>query len=286
MASRILPGAALEGFWDLGEDGWKTGMDTNLLKVSSLLQGRALDLVAALPGSPTDGDIYLLDETAGADANKIAVRDNGAWVLLVPQTGWQMYDVTLGALRTFNGTVWAEPAASGGYSGGVISLPVLAAAMTARTTNGAASGTTETTTNKVMLPTLDFDSAADEFAQFLFPMPKSWNEGTVTAQFIWTAASGSGDVVWGIQAVAISEADPLDAAFGAAQTVTDTLTTALDNHTTSFTGAVTIGGTPAEGDLVCFQVYRDADAAGDTLAVDAKLVAIRLNFTTNAADDS
>lgn len=103
---------------------------------------------------------------------------------------------------------------------------------------------------------------------------------------VMAAASGSGDVVWGIQAVAISEADPLDAAFGAAQTVTDTLTTALDNHTTSFTGAVTIGGTPAEGDLVCFQVYRDADAAGDTLAVDAKLVAIRLNFTTNAADDS
>jgi len=175
---------------------------------------------------------------------------------------------------------------SSSYSGGVQSVPILAAAMTARTTNGAAAGTTETTTNKVMLATLDFDASTDEFAQFMFPMPKSWNEGTITAQFIWTAASGSGDVIWGIQGVAVSEADALDAAFGTAQTVTDTLTTAEDNHTTSFTSAVTIGGSPAEGDLVCFQVYRDANAGGDTLAVDAKLIGIRLNFTTNAADDS
>jgi hypothetical protein len=38
---------------------------------------------------------------------------------------------------------------------------------------------------------------------------------------------------------------------------------------------------------VCFQVYRDAANGSDTLnAIDAKLIAIRLNFTTNASDDS
>lgn len=176
----------------------------------------------------------------------------------------------------------------GGYTGGVQSTPILASAMTPRTTSGAASGSTETTTNKIMLSTLDFDPSTDEFAQFMFPMPKSWNEGTITAQFIWTASAGTAThvVVWGIQGVAISDDDVLDAAFGTAQTVSDALTATGDVMQSAFTSAMTIGGTPAEGDLVCFQVYRDADNGSDTLAADAKLIGIRLNFTTNASDDS
>lgn len=172
-----------------------------------------------------------------------------------------------------------------GYSGGVQSTPVLAASMTARTTNGPATGSTESSTNKVMLVTLDFDASTAEYAQFMFPMPKSWNESTVTAQFIWSATN-TGNVVWGIQGVAISDDDVFDAAFGTAQTVTDGVTATTDVMQSAFTSAVTIGGSPAEGDLVCFQVYRDAANGSDTLAVDARLIGIRLNFTTNAADDS
>jgi hypothetical protein len=116
-------------------------------------------------------------------------------------------------------------------------------------------------------------------------MPKSWNEGTVTAQFIWTSTN-TGNVVWGIQGLALSDDDALDTAFGTAVTVTDGVTAANDVMQSAFTSAVTIGGTPAEGDFVIFQVYRDADNGSDTCAVDAKLLGIRLNFTTNASDDS
>ena len=166
-----------------------------------------------------------------------------------------------------------------------LDMPVAAAAMKGRTTNGAATGSSETTTNKIMVETLDFDQSTNEYAQFYLPMPKSWDEGTVTAKFIWTAGS-TGDVVWGIQGVAISDDDALDAAFGTAQTVTDSVTAANDVMHTSFTAAMTIGGTPAERDLVVFQVYRDAAAGGDTVAADAKLLAIVLKITTNAKDDS
>lgn len=167
----------------------------------------------------------------------------------------------------------------------VHSIPVMASAMVSRTTNGAASGSTETTTNKIMLSTLDFDASTIEYAQFIIPMPKSWNESTITAQFIWTATN-TGNVVWQIRGVAISDDDALDAAFGTAQSVTDGVTAANDQMTSSFTSAVTIGGTPAEGDMVVFQVNRDATNGSDTCAVDAKLIGIRLNFTTNAKDDS
>jgi len=44
---------------------------------------------------------------------------------------------------------------------------VPAAAMTARTTNGAASGTTELATNDVMLSSLDFDTTTEEGAGFV-----------------------------------------------------------------------------------------------------------------------
>jgi len=200
----------------------------------------------------TDGD-GIVDDAAGET---------------VTITKWVSYRTTLAELAS-----------------GVQSMPVPASAMVSRTTNGPSTGSSESATNKIMRTTLDFDASTNEFAQFLFPMPKSWNEGTVTAQFIWEAG-GTGNVVWGIQGVALSDDDVIDAAFGTAQTVTDGVTATTDVMQSAFTSAITIGGTPAEGDLVCFQVYRDAASGSDTLASDAKLIAIRLNFTTNARDDS
>jgi hypothetical protein len=161
-----------------------------------------------------------------------------------------------------------------------------AGAMMARTTSGAGTGSVETTTNKKMVKTLDFDQSTDEFAQFDIRMPKSWDEGTVTAYFLWSNASGTGNVVWGLQGVAISDDDALDAAFGTAQTVTDGVTVAGDLMQSAETSAITIGGTPAAGDLVCFQVYRDADNGSDTLAADARLHGVVLIYTTDAANDA
>lgn len=162
-----------------------------------------------------------------------------------------------------------------------------AGAITPRITNGAAYGLIELAANKILVSTLDFDPAIAEYAQFSIRMPKSWNESTVTATFIWSNASGAGDVVWGLQAVAISNDDVLDAAFGAAVTVTDGVTAAGDLMQTAETGAITIAGAPAEGDWVVFQVYRDAaNVAADTLAVDARLHGILLNYTTDAVTDA
>lgn len=172
-----------------------------------------------------------------------------------------------------------------GVTGQAAMIPIMASGMQGRTTSGAASGTTETTSNKVMLATLDFDKDADEFAQFMVPMPESWDEGTVTAKFLWTAGA-TGDVVWAMQAVAISNDDPLDAGFGTAQSVTDSVTAADDLMISAATAAITIGGSPAAGDLVVFQVYRDADNGSDTLAADAKLIAVRLYITTDDYEDS
>lgn len=114
MASRTLPGLGLDGFWDLGEDGWKNGMDGNLRKLSALVQCKVINRVASEPGSPVNGDMYIL--TAGANANKVAIRDNGVWVHLTPFAGWRIWDSTFGGYVHYDGTAWIEEqAASSDY---------------------------------------------------------------------------------------------------------------------------------------------------------------------------
>lgn len=122
MASRTLPGLALKGFWLLGEDNYKDEMDLNLLKLSVLVDGGVIDKVDTLPGAPSNGNVYVLDETAGGgNANKIAVRDNGAWVYFAPNEGWMTYNRTADEFLVFNGTEWEvmeaglpDPAGNGG----------------------------------------------------------------------------------------------------------------------------------------------------------------------------
>lgn len=174
-------------------------------------------------------------------------------------------------------------AAAEDFTMGKQTVWVPAGAMTPRTTNGAAPGLVELTTNKNMLRTLDFDTTTQEFAQFEIGMPKSWNRGTVTFIPYWTAASGSGTVEWALQGVATSNDDAMDVAFGTEQTSADTLITANDNHLGPESSAITIAGTPASEDRVQFQIKRNV--ASDTLGVDAKLLGIRLIITTDAATD-
>lgn len=108
MASRELPNLKLRGFWTIGEDGWNQGNDTNLLKLSVLTQARAIDLVAALPGAPVDGDVYVL--TSG----DIGIRDAGAWVMVTPLSGWTFYNQADSTAYRFDGATWAAVAVGGG----------------------------------------------------------------------------------------------------------------------------------------------------------------------------
>lgn len=160
---------------------------------------------------------------------------------------------------------------------------VPAAAMTAATTNGAASGTTESTTNKVMNKVLDFDQTTSESAQFTVAFPASWNLSTVTFIPYWTAASGTGDVTWALSGVAISNDDVIDAAFGTAQSSTDTLIATTDIHVGPESSAITIAGTPAAGDIVYFKIARDI---ADTLNADARLIGIKLIYTATVNTDN
>ena len=176
-----------------------------------------------------------------------------------------------------------------GSTAGTSTIWVPAIAMVSPTTNGAEAAAVETTATKPEMKVLDFDSGAtNEYAQFSIAMPKSWNEGTVTAKFYWTHATAvATDVVWGIQGVCVSDNDTIDVTFGTAVTVTDTFHNAAEDLAiTAATGAMTLGGTPAEDDLAYFQVFRNSSHVNDTTnSTDARLLGVKILFTTDAEND-
>lgn len=157
-----------------------------------------------------------------------------------------------------------------------------------RANNGAFLSVSESTTNFVTTQTLDFDPTTQQFAQFSFTMPKSWNEGTITYKVKWRhpATTVNFNVVWQLQGLALGDGDTIDTAFGTAITVSDTGGSELLEYTTAESTAVTISNTPAEGDRIVFQIARVPADVGDTLAVDAQLVEVILFFTTNANTDN
>ena len=76
-------------------------------------------------------------------------------------------------------------------------------------------------------------------------------------------------------------------AFGTAQEVTDAgIGTVEDVQVTGESSAITIAGSPADNDYTFFQVYRDAADGSDTFTGDARLLGIKLFFTTDAANDA
>ena len=163
---------------------------------------------------------------------------------------------------------------------------VPAVAMYPNTTNGCAALAQTELSNGPEIKTLDFDKDSDEFAQFAVAFPKSWNEGTVTFQAFFTAAStNTGTVSWGLSGVAIADNDSCNTAFGTqvAPTAKAHSGTSNDLDVTAESGAVTIAGSPSTDEQVFFQISRDVSE--DSLTADAKLLGIKLFFTTDAAND-
>ena len=97
MPSSTEPRSGLQYGWNLGENGWNTGMDANLLSIGRFayhLSVKDRDLTAP-PGGPTEGDSYIVGPAAtGAWAThdgKVAFWSGSAWVFGIPRIGWVAY---------------------------------------------------------------------------------------------------------------------------------------------------------------------------------------------------
>ncbi len=157
-------------------------------------------------------------------------------------------------------------------------------AMAVRTTNGGTQTSNETASNKIMEKSVSFSPTTTQFAQFAIGLPKAYNLGTVTYDLDWLCTS-TGNVVFGVQAVGISDGETFDATFGTAIEVTDNVLAITQKMKTAESSPVTISSIAA-GDLTVFQLYRNATSTGNTATSAARVLGLRLYFTTNAADDT
>ena len=122
-------------------------------------------------------------------------------------------------------------------------------------------------------------------------MPKGWNEGTVTMQAFAIDTAGTATStetgIFSIAGVAVTDDEVLPSVTiftTGAQTSTCTSDGSAHLMLGTESSACTIAGTPAEDDLVVFEIARDMS---DTIAgEDVGLIEIKLRFTLNAATDA
>lgn len=129
---------------------------------------------------------------------------------------------------------------------------------------------------------LDFDANTDESAEMSFILPSSTTGLNTTAQLriFWNAAATSGAVIWCAQMVCASNSDDWDTTFATADcAAADTAdgTTNQMNVSATITPTNGLNGCTAQ-DVVQLKIYRDADAAGDTMTGDAHFVGASLEF--------
>ena len=235
--------------------------------------------------SDTNGNELINFTATGSAVNEITIANAATGVTgpVISATG----ETNVGININPKGSGVFNSGGSAVKIAGKESVWVPANSMYPNSTNGCADLAQVELSNGPEIKTLDFDKDSDEFAQFSVAFPKSWNEGTVTFQAFFTADStNTGTTAWGLSGVAIADDDSINTAFGTQVVATAKAMsgTANDLAVANESGAVTIAGSPSVDEEVFFQISRDVSA--DNLTADAKLLGIKLFFTTDAANDA
>ena len=207
-------------------------------------------------------------QASGDDSNiGIALKTKGTGVIQAEDGGGTVSAVKIAGKET----IW-----------------IPAAAMYGPTTNPADAALVETTATRPDLKVFDFDASTKQYTQFTIAMPKSWNEGTLTYQVYWSpSTTNTGNCIFGLQGVACADGDTIDVAYGTAIEVTDAgIGTVEDQQISSESSAMTVAGSPAAGEQSYFQLYRDAADGSDTFTGEARVLGLKLFFTTDAANDA
>jgi len=232
-----------------------------LNKVANFLNGGGSEVATVY-----DDDIYIVDP---ADATK-RIRFNADAIT----TGT---DVVV--------SVKSDSAVNLG-SVGTHEVYIPAGAMYGTTTDGAAYASRELATNDIMVSSFNFDTTTAEKAQFNWATPANWDAGTIRFKLYWTTTGGSSaqTIDFDLAGVAFANDDAMDSAVGTAANVSDTWIADDDLHVTSYSSAITIAGSPVAGELVVFQLSRDV--ATDTLGVDAEVLGVLIEYSTDASNSS
>ena len=102
MSAKSMPGAGLLARWDLGENGWNTGMDENLARMSALAQLSVPSVTAALD---TAAGVQIAP-ASHASAGQVAAYIEGAWWFFQPFVGMRAFVRDAGRTLVYTATGW------------------------------------------------------------------------------------------------------------------------------------------------------------------------------------
>lgn len=112
MPQHTAPNLGLTFGWNLGESGWNMGMDANMKKLDAVVNCAVLN-IANSPASTADGVRYVVGTSPTGDfsgqANRLAVRIEGAWEFYAPGVGWAVYNIANGRTYRYTESGWIVP---------------------------------------------------------------------------------------------------------------------------------------------------------------------------------
>ena len=272
----------------------------NEVKVTNAATGTAGPIIAA--NGETNTNLQLRPAgtgviTVGSSAANATLTSKGAHDLIL-STNEGSSSGTITITDASNGNITLTPDGTGIVKAtdaadataavkiaGKETMWVPATAMYATTSNGAEAAQAELTATNPELKTFAFDTTTAEYTQFNVSFPKSWDEGTVTFQTMWSASStDTGTGSFKLQGVSIASDADYDTAFGTAvaNTALAASGTQDDMMVNVESGAVTITSAAVDTNTV-FQLVRNVSV--DTNTGDLRLVGVKIFYTTDAAND-
>jgi hypothetical protein len=242
-----------------------SGCPNNLVMIGSN-GNNAVDSGIALSGSFFPGASIPIDSTLTRNSGSLTLASVGVSGSYNQVQTDSFGRVTSGSFKQISSQFFLSPL------NGVPSL-----------TQGATASKIQMPTNKQNIEYASFlASGSPSYFEWSFSLPSDYNGGALTPVFTWfttaSAVSGS-NVVWGLQGRAYGDGDNLDSAWGSAQEIMDTTTSAsYINRISASASPVILSGSPAAGQLAQIRAYRKG-IAPDNLSATAFLVGVQVNYT-------
>ena len=208
--------------------------------------------------------------------NEIYTANGRSWIW--NGNSWNVY------FATNNYVLKSE---TGSFANTTNEVYIDAAAMTTGGSSGALADRVYLGGADIVFDSYVFDAGVDSYSQFKFSLPENLETGSLRAKFKWTAENGgTGHVLWGIQARSAANDDTISGSWGSAVEVVDEFITGYDCHITSGTSQISTANALHGGDVIFFRAYRKSSDSSDTLAVNAILQGVSVQYSTTGSSAS
>jgi hypothetical protein len=227
---------------------------------------------------------------AGTNGRTVTIWNASNFADVVTVTGGGTIDgaasetIQAGQRATFtdDGTEWTS--ASQPLTDGKRFMTLTAAFIAPTTTNGcSALAQIETATHKVNVLVRDFDDTPADYGFQTISLPPSYDGGNIDWRAVYTVTVGvAGQTLrCSMEGRMYGDDDPLDAAWGTASTVDDTIIATSDVHVTAWATMTPANAGP--GKLLAFRFSR---AVFGTHADNLRLIEIHMRPSLNKSNDA